>query len=124
MVYSPNLDSVNRLTTSAIAVDGVAKSFGSTLALAGVDLELGSRLQREIASPRFRVYLSEDIRGVELCATVKNIIALGAGAPIFVEEDVLHRTKSAMRDKEGRELPDQLKELIEGLNPEDFEGKA
>lgn len=51
-------------------------------------------------------------------------IALGAGAPIFVEEDVLHRTKSAMRDKEGRELPDQLKDWIENLNPEDFEGKA
>jgi ABC-type multidrug transport system ATPase subunit len=28
------------LTTPAIAVDGVTKSFGSTLALAGVDLEV------------------------------------------------------------------------------------
>lgn len=51
-------------------------------------------------------------------------IALGAGAPIFVEEDVLHRTKSAVLDKEGRELPDRLKEWMETLTPEDFEGKA
>jgi bifunctional DNase/RNase len=51
-------------------------------------------------------------------------IALGAGVPIFVEEDVLQRTKDAMLDKEGRELPDRLKELIENLKPEDFEGKA
>ena len=28
------------MTTSAISVDGVTKSFGSTLALAGVDLEV------------------------------------------------------------------------------------
>lgn len=57
----------------------VGKDVPTAVVLAGVDLELGSRLQREIASPRFRVYLSEDIRGVELCATVKNIIALATG---------------------------------------------
>jgi bifunctional DNase/RNase len=51
-------------------------------------------------------------------------IALGAGAPIYVQEDVLHRTKNAMLDKDGRELPDRLKELIEHLNPEDIKGKA
>ncbi len=51
-------------------------------------------------------------------------IALGAEAPIFVEEDVLHRTKNAVLDKDGRDVPDRLKELIERLGPEDFEGKA
>jgi bifunctional DNase/RNase len=51
-------------------------------------------------------------------------IALGAEAPIFVEEDVLHRTKNAVLDKEGRELPDRLQELIENLTPKDFKGKA
>ncbi len=57
----------------------VGKDVPTAVVLAGVDLETGSRLQREIATPRFRVYLSEDIRGVELCATVKNIIALATG---------------------------------------------
>jgi len=51
-------------------------------------------------------------------------IALGAEVPIYVEEDVLRRTKKATLDKEGQEIPDQLKEWIENLEPEDFEGKA
>ncbi len=51
-------------------------------------------------------------------------IALGAGAPIFVEEDVLHRTKDAVLDKEGRDPSDSLEEWLESLKPEDFEYKA
>jgi glycerol-3-phosphate dehydrogenase (NAD(P)+) len=51
----------------------------TAVVLAGRNLELGQRLQEEIATPRFRVYLSEDIHGVELCATVKNVIALATG---------------------------------------------
>ena len=57
----------------------VGKDVPTAVVLAGRDLELGQRLQREFATSRFRVYLSEDIRGVELCATVKNIIALATG---------------------------------------------
>jgi glycerol-3-phosphate dehydrogenase (NAD(P)+) len=57
----------------------VGKDVPTAVVLAGRDLKLGQRLQREIATPRFRVYLSEDIRGVELCATVKNVIALATG---------------------------------------------
>ncbi len=51
----------------------------TAVVLAGRDLELGAHLQREIATARFRIYLSEDIRGVELCATIKNVIALATG---------------------------------------------
>ena len=51
-------------------------------------------------------------------------IALGAGAPIFVEEDVLHRTKSAVLDKEGRDSTDSLEEWLKNLNPEDFDHEA
>ena len=51
-------------------------------------------------------------------------IALGAGSPIFVEEDVLHRTKKAVLDKEGRGSTDSLEELLKNLKPEDFEHKA
>lgn len=57
----------------------VGRDVPTAVVLAGRDLELGQDLQREIATPRFRVYLSEDIRGVELCATVKNVIALATG---------------------------------------------
>ncbi len=44
-------------------------------------------------------------------------IALGAGAPIFVEEDVLNRAKD-------RDLSDRLNEWLENLKPEDFKYKA
>jgi len=57
----------------------VGRDVPTAVVLAGRDLELGERLQREFATPQFRVYLSEDIRGVELCATVKNVIALATG---------------------------------------------
>ena len=51
-------------------------------------------------------------------------IALGAGAPIFVEEDVLRRTKSAVLDKEGLDSADSLDEWLKSLNPDDFEHEA
>jgi bifunctional DNase/RNase len=51
-------------------------------------------------------------------------IALGAEAPIYVEEDVLHRTKSTVLDKDGEDISDHLKEWMENLNPDDFEGQA
>ncbi len=57
----------------------VGRDMPTAVVLAGVDLELGKRLQREISTPRFRVYVSADIRGVELCGTVKNIIAIAVG---------------------------------------------
>jgi glycerol-3-phosphate dehydrogenase (NAD(P)+) len=47
--------------------------------LAGEDLALGAAFQRALSTPRFRLYLSADLRGVELCATVKNIIAVATG---------------------------------------------
>ena len=57
----------------------VGADMPTAVVLAGRDLELGTQLQREIATSRFRVYLSDDLRGVELCATIKNVIALATG---------------------------------------------
>ena len=57
----------------------VGRDMPTAVVLAGVDRERGKRLQTEIMTPRFRVYLSRDIRGVELCGTVKNIIAIAVG---------------------------------------------
>lgn len=57
----------------------VGRDIPTAVVLAGEDLELGEKLQHAIATPRFRVYLSRDVRGVELCAAVKNIIALASG---------------------------------------------
>ncbi len=48
--------------------------------IAGSDPELAGRLQEAVHSTRFRVYLNDDLVGVELCAAAKNVIALAAGA--------------------------------------------
>jgi glycerol-3-phosphate dehydrogenase (NAD(P)+) len=57
----------------------VGRDMPTAVVLAGSDLDLGQDLQREISTARFRVYLSEDIRGVEMCSTIKNVIALATG---------------------------------------------
>src|SRR6185369_13496778 len=43
-------------------------------------LPLAVQLQLAITSSAFRVYLNDDLVGVELCAAAKNVIALAAGA--------------------------------------------
>ena len=40
---------------------------------------LAVQLQLAITSPTFRVYVNDDVVGVELCAAAKNVIALAAG---------------------------------------------
>ncbi len=57
----------------------VGRDIPTAVVLAGKDMKLGRLLQEAMATDRFRIYLSEDIRGVELCAAVKNIIALATG---------------------------------------------
>ena len=37
------------------------------------------QIQLAITSPTFRVYVNDDVVGVELCAAAKNVIALAAG---------------------------------------------
>jgi glycerol-3-phosphate dehydrogenase (NAD(P)+) len=47
--------------------------------IASEDVELAERLQRELNSLIFRVYVNSDVVGVELAAASKNVIALAAG---------------------------------------------
>jgi glycerol-3-phosphate dehydrogenase (NAD(P)+) len=58
----------------------IAAGLPSAAAIASEDLELAERLQDEINSNVFRVYVNRDLVGVELCAAAKNVIALAAGA--------------------------------------------
>src|SRR5205823_3305560 len=48
--------------------------------IASEDVELARTLQERLSSLVFRVYLNDDVVGVELCAAAKNVIALAAGA--------------------------------------------
>lgn len=84
-------ESGNRLSTvvegRAVAVlsgpnhaEEISLGLPAAAVIACDDMELGRRLQEEIHTPRFRVYVNTDVVGVELCAAAKNVIALGAGA--------------------------------------------
>jgi glycerol-3-phosphate dehydrogenase (NAD(P)+) len=53
----------------------IAAGLPTAAAIASEDLELAERLQREINSSVFRVYVNRDLVGVELCAAAKNVIA-------------------------------------------------
>jgi glycerol-3-phosphate dehydrogenase (NAD(P)+) len=57
----------------------IAAGLPTAAAIASEDLELAERLQREINSVVFRVYVNRDLVGIELCAAAKNVIALAAG---------------------------------------------
>src|SRR5512133_270622 len=52
---------------------------GLPTAIASEDRELAERLQEAINSIVFRVYVNDDLVGVEICAAAKNVIALAAG---------------------------------------------
>lgn len=43
------------------------------------DAALAARVQESISGPAFRVYVNDDLVGVELCGAAKNVIALAAG---------------------------------------------
>jgi glycerol-3-phosphate dehydrogenase (NAD(P)+) len=58
----------------------VAAGLPSATVIASDDRELAEELQHAINSMVFRVYVNDDLVGVELCAAAKNVIALAAGA--------------------------------------------
>jgi len=57
----------------------IVRGLPAAAVVASVDLELAVLLQVAINSPIFRVYVNDDVAGVELCAAAKNVIALAAG---------------------------------------------
>jgi glycerol-3-phosphate dehydrogenase (NAD(P)+) len=57
----------------------IARSQPAAAVIACDDMALAVRLQLAITSTIFRVYVSDDVAGVELCAAAKNVIALAAG---------------------------------------------
>ena len=57
----------------------IAAGLPTAAVIASEDVPLAERLQAEINSLAFRVYVNTDLVGVELCAAAKNVIGLSAG---------------------------------------------
>ena len=57
----------------------ILRGLPAAAVVASEDLELAVLLQLAVNSTIFRVYVSADVAGVELCAAAKNVIALAAG---------------------------------------------
>ena len=57
----------------------VARGDPTAITIASQDSDLSTTIQREFSDPAFRVYTNEDVVGVELGGSLKNIIAIAAG---------------------------------------------
>ncbi len=57
----------------------VSRKIATTVVAASIDPETSRKVQRVFMTPTFRVYMSTDLRGVELGGSLKNVIAIAAG---------------------------------------------
>jgi glycerol-3-phosphate dehydrogenase (NAD(P)+) len=58
----------------------VARNLPASAVVAAADVDLATRIVGRLARRRFRLYVNEDILGVELCGALKNVVAIAAGA--------------------------------------------
>jgi glycerol-3-phosphate dehydrogenase (NAD(P)+) len=57
----------------------VARGDPTALTVAATDLSLAAIVQKEFSDPGFRIYVNDDLVGVELGGSLKNVIAIAAG---------------------------------------------
>jgi glycerol-3-phosphate dehydrogenase (NAD(P)+) len=98
----------------------ITQGLPAAAVVASGDPELAVRLQLAIHSTIFRVYVTDDIVGVELCAAAKNVIALAAGGA-----DGLELGDNAKAALVARGLA-EMRRLAEGAGgrPDTFAGLA
>jgi glycerol-3-phosphate dehydrogenase (NAD(P)+) len=58
----------------------VARNLPASAVVAAADIALAERIVARLARKRFRLYVNEDILGVELAGALKNVVAIAAGA--------------------------------------------
>jgi len=76
----PSLHRKNIVTLSGPSfAEEVAQKIPTAVVAASSSIETSKRVQNVFMAPHFRVYSSEDIHGVELGGSIKNVIAIGAG---------------------------------------------
>ena len=100
--------------------DEIARGLPAAAVIACESLPLAVQLQLAITSSTFRVYVNDDVLGVELCAAAKNVIALAAGGA-----DGLRLGDNAKAALVARGLA-EMRRLAEvsGARPETFAGLA
>jgi glycerol-3-phosphate dehydrogenase (NAD(P)+) len=100
--------------------DEMIQGLPAAAVVASDDLELAVRIQVAVNSVLFRVYVSDDVVGVELCAAAKNVIALAAGGA-----DGLSLGDNAKAALVARGLA-EMRRLAEsaGARPDTFAGLA
>ena len=100
--------------------DEISRELPAAAVVASADAHLALELQAAITSITFRVYMSDDVIGVELCAAAKNVIALAAGGA-----DGLGLGDNAKAALVARGLA-EMSRLAEaaGAKPETFSGLA
>ena len=76
----PTISPVRVVTLSGPSfAEEVARQVPTAVVAASESLDAARVAQQVFMTPYFRVYSSDDIRGVELAGSIKNVIAIGAG---------------------------------------------
>jgi glycerol-3-phosphate dehydrogenase (NAD(P)+) len=100
--------------------DEIARGLPAASVIACESMALAVQLQLAINSTTFRVYVNDDLVGVELCAAAKNVIALAAGGA-----DGLGLGDNAKAALVARGLAEMARLAeVAGARPETFAGLA
>ncbi len=98
----------------------VARNLPTVVTVASKDPAVAAVVQQVMATPHFRVYTSEDVIGVELGGSLKNVIAIAAGVIDGLELGL--NTRAALITRGMTEI--RRLGLKMGANPRTFTGLA
>jgi glycerol-3-phosphate dehydrogenase (NAD(P)+) len=77
-VLGPQLQAFAVLSGPTFAIE-TARGDPTVAVIASKDLEFAQQVQHVMSSPVLRLYYSDDVVGVELAGSLKNVIAIGSG---------------------------------------------
>jgi glycerol-3-phosphate dehydrogenase (NAD(P)+) len=114
---SLSIDRIVTLSGPSFAHE-VSRQMPTAVVAASVNRDAARQTQNLFMTPYFRVYSSDDIKGVELAGSLKNVIAIGAG--IAEGAGFGDNTKAAIMTRATAEIS-RLGKLM-GARPETFAG--